>query len=82
MYPTSTHQFTSLVPRPSLDLPAFNVAFVCNIKSWEIERGPVDEAANLHVCQLANYLYMGMSIDDYVQVHTVNVSMLYMILYI
>jgi hypothetical protein len=30
----------SLVPRPSLDLPAFNVAR----KSWEIERGPGDEA--------------------------------------
>jgi hypothetical protein len=51
----------SLVPRPSLDLPAFNVTrkkllratlkagrsrefFACNIKSWEIERGPGDEA--------------------------------------
>ena len=34
----------SLIPSPSLDLPAFNVAFACNIKSWEIERGPGDEA--------------------------------------
>ena len=34
---------TSLVPRPSLDLPAFDA---CNIyiKSWEIERDPGDEA--------------------------------------
>ena len=30
----------SLVPRPSLDLPAFNVAR----KSWEIEGGPGDKA--------------------------------------
>ena len=35
----------SLVPWPSLGLPPFYVAlFACNIKSWEIERGPGDKA--------------------------------------
>ena len=39
----------SLVPRPPLDLPAFNVVplFACNIKSWEIEKGPGDEARHI-----------------------------------
>jgi hypothetical protein len=40
--------FISLVPRPSLNLPAFNVV------SWEIERGPGDEAKpSYHSTELA-----------------------------
>ena len=41
----------SLFPRPSLDLPAFNVAH----KSWEIERGPGNEVKDF-VCE---YHYKG-----------------------
>ena len=38
--------YISLVPRPSLDLPwqLLMSLFECNIKSWEIEREPGDEA--------------------------------------
>ena len=61
----------SLVPRPSLDLPTFNVTckkweealFASNIKSWEIERGPGDEAeatrTHAHTCmQQHTHMYI------------------------
>ena len=52
----------SVIPRPSLDLPAFNVALKAgrsseglgttlgNIKSWEIERGLGDDARRTGWC--------------------------------
>jgi hypothetical protein len=44
----------SLVPRPSLNLPAFNVAR----KSWEIERGPGDEMIYSKLQLLCNMYYI------------------------
>ena len=37
--------YHSLIPRPSLNLPAFNVVCKKHIKSGKIERGPGDKAS-------------------------------------